>query len=282
LVRTWFLGCSQKDDFLKIKLQVIYNLGYHNYEQNSNKTRTKYHTMAKIESEEKLPKRIDNCVVYELYGQMIIRTISGFTTKALNTSPKYELSRQNASEFGRVSSMCKQVRLALIGILPKKNNLVVVNSLTKKMREVMTYDTISARGNRSLAVALNSEAGRAKLQGYHFNPEVVLKLDYKWSEHNLKLATNSISFPDGANCIGFRLHNLEFDFTNCNHQLISSDWTFYNEPSLPNALTLTLPKFDFRSGILFTLLEVQFYISEEGSYVPLEDDRSKLVQVVGL
>ena len=59
--------------------------------------------MAKITSYEgKLPKRIEDYVIYPLNGAIIIRAKSGFTSKALKNSPKYALSRQNASEFGRV------------------------------------------------------------------------------------------------------------------------------------------------------------------------------------
>lgn len=88
--------------------------------------------MAKVIIDGKFPKRIDNLVLYKLDNQVIIREISGFTSVNLLTSPKYLLSRQNASEFGRVSSTCKQLRLVLKDYLPKKNNLLVVNSLTKK------------------------------------------------------------------------------------------------------------------------------------------------------
>jgi len=76
--------------------------------------------MAKVTVEGKFPKRIDDYVLYKLGDQIIIRANSGFTSKALKTSPKYALSRQNASEFGRVSATCKQLRLALSGFLPKK------------------------------------------------------------------------------------------------------------------------------------------------------------------
>jgi len=236
--------------------------------------------MAKIESEGKLPKRIDNCVIYELDGQMIIRTISGFTTKALKKSPKYELSRQNASEFGRVSSLCKQVRLALLGILPKKNNLVVVNSLTKKMREVMTYDTISARGSRSLAVALNSEVGRAKLQGYHFNPDGAFALDYVLEGQRLHVTTNAIVFPEGASSVGCSVLSLAFDFVTAENQLEEGDKYFFNKHTLPNVLELDVPTVEQPKGILFTILALHFYHEEQGSYVPLEDDRSAVVMIV--
>ena len=237
--------------------------------------------MAKIEAEGKLPKRIGNYVIYELQGQKIIRTISGFTSKALKKSPKYALSRQNASEFGRVSSLCKQVRMVLKGILPKNNNLLIVNTFTKKMREVMTFDPLSARGSRNLAVALEQDAGKKRLVGYCFNPEADLTIAYVLHESSLHLTTTAMVFPESANCVGFRVHDLEFDFRSCNHQLEGEDWSFYSKQGLPEDVVLALPKLDAQSGVVFTLLEVEFYVFEDGSYVPVADDRSKQVLVVG-
>ena len=101
--------------------------------------------MAKVTVEGKYPKRIGNYVLYPLNDEVIMKAKSGFTSKALKTSPKYALSRQNASEFGRVSSTCKELRLALKDYLPKKNNLLVVNNLTKKMRQLLGVDTGSVR-----------------------------------------------------------------------------------------------------------------------------------------
>ena len=89
--------------------------------------------MAKLSTDIYFKARIDDFLIYPLRTMMILRKISGFTTEALETDPKYELSRKNASEFGCMSAVCKQIRLALKEILPKQNNLAVVNSFTKKL-----------------------------------------------------------------------------------------------------------------------------------------------------
>lgn len=87
--------------------------------------------MAKISAEGKVPKRLGNCVVYPLDGNMILRKISGFSSIGMLKDSRYERSRQNASEFGRVSALCKKIRVVLKDILPKKNNLAVCNSFIK-------------------------------------------------------------------------------------------------------------------------------------------------------
>ena len=236
--------------------------------------------MAKITTDGNFPKRIGNYILYQLEGETIIRAKSGFTTEALKQSPKYDKSRKNASEFGRISSRCKDIRMALVGVLPKKNNLLVVNSFTKKMREVMAFDTVSIRGERHLAMALEVLEARQLLDGYLFNPATVLQLDCKELAAGWQLTLGAVPFVDGANCIGFRVHQLEIDLANGTTQLTSSDWAFYTELVLPTSVLV--PKLDETktAGFCFTLLEAQFFICDAGSYTPLNNDTTKNVLVL--
>lgn len=232
--------------------------------------------------EGKLPRRIDDYVIYDLYGQIILKMKSGFTREELLHAPKYEKCRQNASEYGKVSSLCKQMRLALQGVLPKKDNLLVVNTLAKRMYEVMICDTTSGRGSRNLATGFTTAEGRELMTGYSFNPDSSLVLPYELQVSSLTLSTKNLSFAAGSNCVGFRMHRLGFDFTNGVSQMESTDCLFYGNSSLPETVALDFPVNAPQKGVVFTILEVQFYVYEDGSYVPMGDDRSKQVLVVGV
>jgi len=237
--------------------------------------------MAKItDFEGKVPKRIGNHVVYTLDGDLVVRANSGFTSKALQTDPKYALSRKNASEFGRVSSLCKGVRMALKDILPKKHNLAVVNSFTKIMREVMTYDVVATSGERHLTQALQHEAARGLLQGYNFNPNCSIDVPCSLEGNQLAVSTDPIVVPEGANCVGFRAVVLAFDFETGASQLGTGHWLLYGSTRLQDRIVLELPELVPQGGVVFRLLEVQFYVEEEGSYLPCADDRSKAVVIV--
>jgi hypothetical protein len=236
--------------------------------------------MAKIETEGEYPKRVGDYLIYDLNGQIIMRAKSGFTSHELKHATKYEKSRNNATEFGHVVTTCKHLRWALQSCLPKTNNLLVVNALTKKMRQLLTYDTTSAKGQRHLAVALSHKAVRSELKNYHFNPATHLQLQYTLNNNQLSLATNTLIFPEGANVVGCRVLVLDFDFTTTASQLEATDWYLYTAAALPKKVALPLPKIATPQGVVFTLLEVQFYTHQDGSYVPVVDDSSKVVLVV--
>lgn len=236
----------------------------------------KCRTMGILLTDGKFPKRIGDYVLYRLDDQVVIRSISGFTSKGMKHAAKYELSRQNASEFGRVSALCKQVRLALYGILPQYNNLAVVNSFTKKMRAVMTHDTHNVRGHRHLATALADESGREFLRGYELNPDTVFSYDYHLYKTHLHLA-----FAIGAKVIGFRMHRLAFNFENAEKQLVSGDWHLYYSSSLATGVDLELPLAK-GEGVLFILLEVACFAEADGSYLELEKGKSVRIVWVGI
>ena len=237
------------------------------------------------------PKRIEEFSVYKYDGQedwRVLRRTSGFTVKGMKTDPKYANSRNNASEFGRISTLCKQMRLLLGGVLPKKNNLAVCNSLTAVMRKAMAFDTVSERGERNLATAFQDERARQLLVGYDFNPDVcladVIRMPYCFDAVQSQVsfgkfsAAETIIFPEGANAVGMWLHQLVFNFENGTGVLASSDMALFSDTAALDGLVLEceLPDAD---GVVFSVLEVQFYEYADGSYVPVE---GKVVCVVGV
>ena len=238
--------------------------------------------MAKLYTEEYFKARVGDLLFYRLNDMMVLRTISGFTKETRNTQSKYENCTRSANEFGRVSAACKQIRVALYGILPKQNNLAVVNSFTKKMREVLEHDSINERGERQLANALATEKGRQLLKGYEFNPDTKITIEYAMADDNLSVTidTNGIAFPKGAKCIGFRAHQLVFDFATGASELVSGEWVMESKTGLRRTVVLDLPGFADANGVVFMLLEIEFYGDVGGDFVPMIGDGGKSVGIV--
>lgn len=239
--------------------------------------------MPKVYSENgRFPKRIGDCVIYRLDEDIILRKKSGFTTKGNLTSSKYKLTRMNAHEFGNVSRLCKCIRVALKGVLPKRNNLVVVNALTKKMRAIMTLDKVSSRGERNLATAFRSRDAKDAMIDYVFNSDASFEMDYKWLEDELSVFTASVIFSKKNSRLGFRIHLLGFDFKDESSELVSSDWRFYSKKSLPKEIVFEKQSLNKSFEISFAILEIASFELNDGTYVPLIDDKGKLVQIVGV
>lgn len=247
--------------------------------------------MAKISSDGKIPKQIEDYIVYTLNGDYIMRRKSGFTSKKMKIDPKYRQSRNNAAEFGKVSSLCKKIRMALEGILPKKNNLAICNSLVKMMHHLLVFDIESIRGQRNLLKAFENEKGRQSLEGCHLNPDSLVHGTFKESlvlDNCGNLLVSSINidanivFPTDSNSFGMRLHHLDFDFSDGESKLISSDWAFFKEDSVIDSFLLPCEFTVEQKGIRFSILEIQFYVSENASLIPVQDDTTKLISIINV
>lgn len=224
----------------------------------------------------KLPKRIgDDIVVYKSSYGIIAREKSGFTSKGVLYDPKYENCRKNYSEFGLISKTCKGIRVALESLLPKDDNLAVVNHLNKHMRSVLNYDTVHPRGGRLLQTALEQEEGKQHFIGYCFIPGSPFRVTATITSNALQLG--ALQGPIGLSCFGFRVHVLDYDWEELCGTLHSGAW--HIEPNLPFPLSLPLPCVKSTKGSLIYLLEVQAFEERDGDFVVVKG--SGLV-VVGL
>jgi hypothetical protein len=250
--------------------------------------------MAKVYSDGKIPKRIaEGYVNYPLGDDHIMREISGFTTEGMKDDPKYVKSRENASEFGAVTQLCKAIRMLLNEGLPKSNNLEVCNSLTKMMRKVMCCDTVAARGNRCLKNGFESAGGKSMFTGHDFNPDGLLRNAFKGNYHFSAVkrqlvfepftTSEAFVFPEGADAVGFRLGALGFDFDTSVGFMKLSDLVFYGYDSrITESLELSVEDFPDGEGVVFFLLEVAFFFENAGTFVSIPKNDTKVVYVLGV
>lgn len=119
------------------------------------------------------------------------------------------------------------------------------------------------------------------LKGYEFNPDTNIAFDYVLTDNAVTINTKNIKFPKGINHIGFRMHRLAFDFETGANEMVSGEWVLKNKKNLKAAIEMTTPIIPAATGVVFTILEVQFY-DGNGSYTPMVEDGEKSVMLVRL
>jgi hypothetical protein len=251
--------------------------------------------MAKIFSDGEIPKRFDGFVTYPLEGVdgHIVKEKTGFTTEALLNDPKLAKSRENSSEFGPVSHLCKAIRMILQEGLPKSKNLEVTNGLNTIMQKVMCCDTIAPRGNRCLKNGFASPGGKSLFTGYDFNPSGLLlntfKGNYRFKARKRQLVFDAFKtstafvFPEGADAVGLRLGALRFDFGSSTGGYALTDLVFYGLNSRrTKKLKLRIADFPDGEGVVFFLLEVAFFVADKENFISIPKNDSKVVYVLGV
>ena len=247
--------------------------------------------MAKIIGDVPVPKKIPGFVHYHLRDvpERILRAKSGIT-KDNYKQKRYQKSRENASEFGALSAICKKFREPLNGVFPVANRNALCNRFTSKMGSLLPLDVLSERGSRNLAHAFSFLEARQELVGYEFNlsaPLPYLSRPYIFFDRSGTLILNAtafvseLTFPIGADWVAVQMHRYLFDFTAGVGVLCSSECLFLNRFTKLKVAALSCSFAAAEADVLFTLLEVKFYNFEEGCYVSVVPDLGTIVSILG-
>lgn len=183
-----------------------------------------------------------------VYGYLA-RAKTGVDRKTILTDPRFQRTRENASEFGRGAKAGKLVRVAIRPLLQNAKDGMTVQRLTQKMVKVLQADTINRRGLRTV-----TQGDLSLLNGFDFN--IHAKLDNiiqtgievgfdrvagVASLHlNTYLPKSGIKAPDGATHYKVSLGVAALDFNELHFlfSMATSEMFAYNNTPIP-ATTLT-------------------------------------------
>jgi hypothetical protein len=122
--------------------------------------------MSKIKSTIPLVGKVDNLSAYKMKGieDIVIRRRGGASKNKIQTSPTFERTRENYTEFGGVAKAASNVRWALAYVrhLADHNITPILNALCKI---IQLRDTVRPRGQRTI---LFSQC-RFLLEGFNLN-----------------------------------------------------------------------------------------------------------------
>lgn len=248
--------------------------------------------MAKLVCSGLFPKRIGKYVVYLLSDveEPVVRLNSGFDAESWHTADKYVKSRQNASEFGRLTQVCRLFREELDMVLPSYNRKGICNHLVKKLYPFIAMDGVSVWGERSLSEAFKCAEVREAMVGFDFNPDsqfdgscgtfvgVSPALTYRIDVERFR---ERHLFPVGSDCVAVQLHRFVFDFETGTGFLLSGGLWFINQDSILDSISMPVPVLEGCTGVDFLLLSVTYFCVNDGSFVPVLKCGAGGIRVLG-
>ena len=234
--------------------------------------------MGKLKGIIKITGQFDGLSFYELNGKIVVRKSGGFDGKAIKSQPSYERTRENASEFGGVARLGKQMRVALFPFLRKLPPAFMHNHVLKLFLEIMRCDTASERGKRSAAKGLLTIEGKALLEGFEFNTQVPLSsmvlsaFQLSLEEGQLvfpDLRKEAIRFPEYATHLGLQFSMLWFDGEKESFTLAMGDRVVLPKTGFAPYPTLSVATTD-ETGMPIGLLFGEFLQEVNGEMLGLE------------
>jgi hypothetical protein len=120
--------------------------------------------MARLTSLIKFKGKLDGLSAYKTSDGDIIRRAGGGSADQFYNSPTMELTRQNASEFGRAASASKALREAVRSLIQNAKDSKLAARLTQQFSAIIKVDDTNPRGERGVL-----DAETEALEGFEFN-----------------------------------------------------------------------------------------------------------------
>ena len=130
--------------------------------------------MAKQRGIIKLSGTIGDISFYKSQDGYLAREKGGVEADRIKNDPAFTRTRENGQEFGMAAKSGKLVRDAFRPMMMRASDGRVVSRLTKLMSDIRKLDGTSARGDRSVAVAIANQPAKDLLKGFNFNIRSIL------------------------------------------------------------------------------------------------------------
>jgi hypothetical protein len=250
----------------------------------------KFIVMAKQKGLIELEGTIGELNFYYRKGKPVVRKSGGgFNGKAIKTKASMVRVRENGSEFGSCMRVVTAFKSSLAVFLTQFKDGGLHHRLVSLFTKIKSWDTVSERGQRTVAHGLNTPAGIALLDHYVVtsgkNLERVLGHPYRFD-----FATgfqldgfdgNHLHFPGGSTHLKLVAGYLRFDFDNLSYQLVVSEAVYLDKasagtyalgPQAPNSAT----------GKAIGVVFAQYVQNVNGVYYPLKQANEVVLEVVCL
>jgi hypothetical protein len=123
--------------------------------------------------EVKISGTIDDLSFYKSVFGWLVRRKGGPTRKQFKSSPAFERSRENSSEFTRCSQAASAMRKLIIKHTSIKHK-TIYHRLIKLMRLLANADQTSPRGRRDPLKDMHTKQGQLLLKDFEITPELTL------------------------------------------------------------------------------------------------------------
>ncbi len=189
--------------------------------------------MAKLKGPLKIEGTLDKLSFYETQDGIIVRRKWGPDRKRMNNDKAFDAARAHGQEFGAAAKHSRLLRNALLPFLKHTADNRVTGRVNKLLLTITKMDTVSARGERSLAKGLAHTDADALLNGFEFNINCQLK-DHLFKLPAMKkkkeqlylegtLSKKDIHYPVGSTHAKLKAGWLRIDFENKKFDLAESD-----------------------------------------------------------
>jgi hypothetical protein len=238
----------------------------------------------------KLTGKVGDLSFYKTQDGFLAREKGGVDAARIKNDPAFARTRENGQEFGMAARAGKIMRDAFRPLMMRASDGRVVSRLTRVMSDIRKLDGTSARGERSVGIAIANQPAKDKLKDFNFNRRSILKsvLYRPFSVNNSTgeivianlVPANHVAAPTGATHVSFTAAWGKIDFTNEGYQVELSNTVNLPIDGNTSTVTLTPASAPGGTGVDVFLLVVEFFQEVNGIQYSLNDGLYNALSVV--
>ncbi|WNM18045.1 hypothetical protein [Flavobacterium capsici] len=170
----------------------------------------------------KIEGSLDDITFFKRKDAFLVRLKGGVSKERIMTDPAYKRTRENMSEFTNVVDSGKYLRNGCSVLVKSAFDGTLSNRLVRTLSVVKNLDSTSIRGERKVAVGIETAAGKQELKGFDFNFKSplssVLFAPYALDTANGEVTINGLvpldmlNYPPHATHVAFRTAFMNLDF----------------------------------------------------------------------
>lgn len=246
--------------------------------------------MAKQISLLKVNGTLEDLTFYKSQDGLLVRTKGGVSKQRIMNDPAFVRTRENGSEFGHSASAGRKLRKAAGQLVFKVKDKRLSSRLVKVMSTLKNMDSTSARGERQVALGLQTAAGKELLKGFDFNSKASLSSVF-FGSLDLDTATGALTvnsfvpevqlrIPEGTTHFSMQSAFLNLDFETGVSDISYSTEEVFAYGSTPITTVLTPDFVPAGSGNQLYFLLIEFYQAINGVNYSLNNGAYNVLQIV--
>jgi hypothetical protein len=246
--------------------------------------------MARLKGLLKIEGTLDELTFYKTQDGHLVKTKSGVSGDRIANDPTFQRTRENGSEFGAAAEAGKLMRDAVRTLMLTAADNRVTSRVTKLMTIIKNYDTTSARGERTVGVAIAAPGATDELKNFDFNINAILSsILYKPYSVNTTTGViavsglvpiNDIAAPIGATHVTLRGAYAKIDFAAGTSEVEYTNAVNMAIDGSSNNVTLTPAAVPSGSGTSLFLLAVEFFQEVNGVQYTLKNGAFNSLSIV--
>lgn len=142
----------------------------------------------------KIEGTLDEITFYKTQDGHLAKTKSGVSGDRIASDPAFARTRENVAEFVNSAQAGKTLRATVRTMMLAASDNRVTSRLTKLMAAIKNLDSVSARGERTVAVGIINIPAKELLKGFNFNNRAILS-SILFAPFTVNIGTGVIDFP---------------------------------------------------------------------------------------